>query len=121
MALTYPLKVGRNHPLRHWPVLVFRVEDDSMRPALAPGDGLLALRGGRPHRGELRLFRDPRRSTRWLVKRVVDVYRADSGTIFEVCSDNTEATNAVGSDELGWISAAGSYRVIRRLRAKVNR
>ena len=30
-----------------------------MRPTLRPGDGLLALRGGTPRRGQLRVFPDP--------------------------------------------------------------
>ena len=47
-----------------------------MRPALGPGDGLVAVRGGAPRKGQLRLFRDPRLSTRWLVKRVADVHGA---------------------------------------------
>ena len=62
-----------------------------MHPALDPGDGLVALRGGEPRRGQLRLFPDPRRSTRWLVKRVGDVHGAGSGAIFEARSDNPKA------------------------------
>ena len=79
-----------------------------MRPALRPGDGLLALRGGDPRRGQLRVFRDPRLSTRWLIKRVGDVH----GTAFEARSDNPDAPGAADSDEFGWVSAAGSYRVL---------
>jgi hypothetical protein len=100
---------------------VFRVVEDSMHPTLAPGDGLVALRGGEPRRGQLRLFRDPRRSTRWLVKRVGEVHGAGSGAIFEARSDNPRAVGAVDSHELGWISAAGSYRVIWKVRGKVSR
>ena len=37
-----------------------------MRPALNPGDGLLALSGGVPRRGQLRVFRDPTLPSRWL-------------------------------------------------------
>lgn len=91
-----------------------------MHPALAPGEGLIALRGGAPRRGQLRLFRDPRRSTRWLVKRVGDVHGADSRAIFEARSDNPKAPGAVDSHELGWVSAAGSYRVIWTSRGKVS-
>ncbi|HEX3283809.1 MAG TPA: S26 family signal peptidase [Mycobacterium sp.] len=92
-----------------------------MHPALNPGDGLFALRGGEPRRGQLRLFPDPRRSTRWLVKRVGDVHGTGGGAIFEARSDNPNAHGAVDSHELGWISAAGSYRVIWTVRAKVSR
>jgi hypothetical protein len=95
---------------------VFRVVEDSMRPALSPGDSLLALRGGTVLRGQLRVFRDPRLSTRWLVKRVGDVFVSAHGTIFEACSDNPGAPGAVDSHEFGWIPAAGSYRVVRRRR-----
>lgn len=92
-----------------------------MWPTLAPGEGLIALRGGGPQRGQLRLFRDPRRSTRWLVKRVGDVHSAGTGAIFEARSDNPKAPGAVDSHELGLISAAGSYRVIWTSRGKISR
>jgi hypothetical protein len=101
-----------NHPSRPWPVRLFRVVEDSMRPALRPGDGLVALRGGDLSRGQLRLFRDPRLSTRWLVKRVGDVFDSASGTIFEACSDNPRARGAADSHEFGWVPAAGTYRVV---------
>jgi len=92
-----------------------------MRPTLAPGDGLIALRGGRPRPGELRLFRDPRRSTRWFVKRVGDVYGTGRDSIFEARSDDPNAKGAEDSHEFGWISAEGSYRVIFTARGKVGR
>jgi hypothetical protein len=100
---------------------VFRVVEDSMRPALAPGDGLVALLGGAPQRGQLRLFRHPTKSRVWMVKRVGEVFVADSGTIFEALSDNPGAATAGDSRELGWISAAGSYRVLFSTRGKVGR
>ena len=62
-----------------------------MRPALGPGDGLVAVRGGAPRKGQLRLFRDPRLSTRWLVKRVADVHGAGGNAIFEARSDNPQS------------------------------
>jgi hypothetical protein len=95
------------------------VTEESMRPALNPGDTLLALRGGTPRRGQLRLFLDPRMSTRWCVKRVGDVYRGEQGVIFEVHSDNPRASGAV--DEFGPISAAGTYRVVWTERATRDR
>ena len=104
--------MGDNHPSRRWPLRIFRVVDDSMRPALAPGDGVLALRGGTASRGQLRVFRDPSKSSRWLVKRVGGVYVGTSSTIFEARSDNPHARGAVDSHEFGWVPTAGSYRVV---------
>ena len=83
-----------------------------MRPALAPGDWLVTVRGGRIRRGQLRVFRDPRRSTRWLVKRVGDVHTSPSGTVFEARSDNSGAPGAADSHEFGPVSAPGTYRVV---------
>lgn len=83
-----------------------------MRPALRPGDGLLALRGGELSRGQLRLFRHPRLSTRWLVKRVGDVFHSAHGAIFEARSDNPNAPGAADSHDFGWVPAVGSYRVV---------
>ncbi|KUH94535.1 S26 family signal peptidase [Mycobacterium sp. IS-3022] len=100
---------------------LFRVVDDSMRPTLGPGDGLLALRCRSIRRGQLRVFQDPRRSTRWLVKRVGDVYGTGRDAIFEARSDNPWAPGAADSHEFGWISAAASYRVVWTARADSTR
>lgn len=89
-----------------------------MRPALLPGDGLLAVGAGRPKVGQLRLFRDPRLSTRWLVKRVSAVHGRGRDARFEFRSDNPAAAGAVDSHELGWVAAAGSYRVVWTVRAR---
>jgi hypothetical protein len=97
---------------------MFKVVDDSMRPALGPGDGLLAVCDGGPRRGQLRVFPDPRLSSRWLVKRVGDVHGSGRAAIFEARSDNPQAPGAVDSHEFGLVSAAGSYRVVWTLRAK---
>jgi hypothetical protein len=104
--------VVRNHPLRCWPLRRFAVVEDSMRPALGPGDGLLALRGGEPRPGQLRVFRDPTLPSRWLVKRVGDVRGAGRGATFEARSDNPHAPGVVDSRQFGWVPAAGSYRVV---------
>jgi hypothetical protein len=110
-----------NHRLRWWPIRRFTVVDESMRPALGPGDGLLAVRDSRARPGQLRVFRDPRRSTRWLVKRVGDVHGVGRTAIFDARSDNSGAPGAVDSHEFGPIRVAGSYRVVLRVRAKVDR
>ena len=65
-----------------------------MRPTLSPGDGLLTLRDDNPRRGQLRVFRDPTMSSRWLVKRVGDVYRGERSATFEARSDNPDAPGA---------------------------
>ena len=83
-----------------------------MRPTLHPGDGLLAVRGSAPRRGQLRVFPDPRLSTRWLVKRVGAVTGSGRGAVFEARSDNPRAPGAVDSHDFGPVPAAGSYRVI---------
>jgi hypothetical protein len=121
MDLTYPLAVGRNHPLRCWPLRRFAVVEDSMRPALGPGDGLLAIRGGEPRTGQLRVFRDPTLTARWLVKRVGDVRGTGDSLAFEARSDNPHAPGVVDSRQFGWVPAAGSYRVVWAVRRKVGR
>jgi hypothetical protein len=108
--------VGRNHPARRWPLRRFAVVEDSMRPSLCPGDGLLALRCGRARRGEVRVFRDPTLPTRWLVKRVGAVRGSGSGATFEARSDNPHAVGVVDSRQFGWVPAAGSYRVLLTVR-----
>jgi hypothetical protein len=104
--------MGDNHPSRRWPVRRFAVVEDSMRPALQPGDGLLALRLGCARRGQVRVFPDPRVPTRWLVKRVGEVRGAGRGASFEACSDNPHAPGVIDSRQFGWVPAAGSYRVV---------
>ena len=92
-----------------------------MRPALNPGDGVLALRGGDPRRGQLRVFPDPRLPSRWLVKRVGDVRGTGRDAKFEARSDNPLAAGVVDSREFGWVPAAGSYRVVWTVRGPGNR
>ena len=88
-----------------------------MLPTLRPGDGLLALRGGTPRKGQIRVFPDPRSSTRYLVKRVGGVRRSASGATFEALSDNAGAPGATDSREFGWVQAARSYRVVWKVSA----
>jgi hypothetical protein len=121
MTLTYPQGVRANHPLRRWPLRRFAVVEDSMRPALSPGDGLLALRGGDPRRGQLRVFRDPTLPSRWLVKRVGTVRGSGRTATFEARSDNPRAPGVVDSRQFGWVPAAGSYRVLWTVRGLQSR
>ena len=57
-----------------FPFRRFRVEDESMRPTLEPGDYVLvnrwAYRVRPPRRGDLVVVRDPELPDRFLVKRV---------------------------------------------------
>ena len=89
-----------------------------MRPTLNPGDGLLTLRDDNPRRGQLRVFRDPTKSSRWLVKRVGDVYRGERSVTFEARSDNPNAPGASDSHEFGWVPASGTYRVVWTVRGR---
>jgi len=89
-----------------------------MRPALEPGDGLVALSGGAPRRGQIRVFPDPTLPSRWLVKRVGGVRGAGPDVTFEACSDNPRAPGVVDSRQFGWVAAAGSYRVLWTIRSR---
>jgi hypothetical protein len=110
--------MGHNHGQRLWPLRRFAVVEDSMRPALNPGDGLLALRGGAPRSGQIRVFPDPTLPSRWLVKRVGAVHRTDGGATFEARSDNPSAPGVVDSRQFGWVPADGSYRVLWTVKAR---
>ncbi len=92
-----------------------------MRPTLHPGDGLLAGRCGRLRTGQLRVFPDPSRSSRYLVKRVGEVRREAGGVMFEALSDNADAPGVVDSRTFGWVPANGSYRVLWTVRQSANR
>ncbi|MBE1550477.1 hypothetical protein GGC64_004517 [Mycobacterium sp. OAS707] len=107
-----------NHPRRRWPLRRFAVVEDSMRPTLNPGDGLLAVSGGAPRRGQLRVFADPTSPSRWLVKRVGNVRGRGRSATFEAVSDNPRAVGVVDSRQFGWVPAAGSYRVLWTVRAR---
>ena len=72
-----------------FPLRRFRVEDESMRPTLGPGDYVLvnawAYRFRRPGRGDLIVMRDPEIPGRFLVKRVSET--TDTAGV-EVVGDN---------------------------------
>ncbi|TRW89274.1 S26 family signal peptidase [Mycolicibacterium sp. 018/SC-01/001] len=90
-----------------------------MRPTLRPGDGLFAVRCGRLRSGQLRVFADPSRSSRYLVKRVGRVRRDTTGLTFEAVSDNASAPGVVDSRVFGWVPAESSYRVVWTVRRRV--
>ncbi len=73
-----------------FPLRRFRVEDDSMRPGLEPGDYVLVNRWAYkfrpPAKGDLVVVRDPETPDRFLVKRVSGT--SDGGKI-RVVGDNS--------------------------------
>ncbi len=89
-----------------------------MLPTLSPGDGLLGRRGPRPRTGQLRVFRDPTLSSRWLVKRVGEVRGSGRSATFEARSDNPGIPGAMDSREFGWVPATDSYRVVCTVRRR---
>ena len=74
-----------------FPLRRFRVEDESMRPALEPGDYVLVNRWAYkfrlPAKGDLVVVRDPEAPQRFLVKRVSDV---PDPTRIQVAGDNAD-------------------------------
>ena len=74
-----------------FPLRRFRVEDDSMRPALEPGDYVLVNRWAykfrSPAKGDLVVVRDPETPQRFLVKRVSEV---PDGMQIRLAGDNAD-------------------------------
>ncbi len=75
-----PVSVPDPRPEPRWPFRRIRhvlVADESMRPALRPGDRLLvdrtAYREGPPRLGDIVVLADPAQPGRWLIKRVAAV------------------------------------------------
>lgn len=91
----------------------FVVAEDSMRPALQPGDGVIAIRSRHVRRGQIRCFEHPDRPGFWLVKRVGDV----SGDAFQACSD-CDDPDVVDSRRFGQVAIDGSYRVVLRVKQR---
>ena len=88
---------------RTWPLGRVEVVGDSMLPALAPGDRLLVVRGGRAERaavGDVVAVTDPRTPARTLVKRVAA--RGPEGVT--ILGDNPAAST--DSRALGPVAAA---------------
>lgn len=96
---------GRPRRLRR-----FVVAEDSMLPALRPGDGVIGLATTRIRRGEIRVFEHPGRPGFWLIKRVGHV----RGDRFEAVSDNSAAA-AIDSRRFGDVPIDGSYRMLLRV------
>jgi len=79
------------NPSAMFPLRRFRVEDDSMRPALEPGDYVLVNRWAykfrAPVKGDVVVVQDPEAPQRFLVKRISEV--PDAGRI-RVVGDNAD-------------------------------
>jgi len=74
-----------------FPLRRFRVEDESMRPGLEPGDYVIVNRWAYkfrpPAKGDLVVVRDPETPERFLVKRVSEV---PDPTRIRVAGDNAD-------------------------------
>jgi signal peptidase I len=76
------------------------VEGSSMMPTYRPGERLTALRRWRPvHVGDVVVVRDPRETSRWLLKRCV----AKSHSKLDLRGDN--AAGSTDSRDFGLISS----------------
>jgi len=92
----------------------FVVSGDSMAPTYANGDKLLAVRGTKPRRRQIRVFEHPYRPNMWLVKRVESV--RNDGAMW-VTSDNADSTRA-DSREFGHLPSEGTYLAFGRIRGR---
>jgi nickel-type superoxide dismutase maturation protease len=90
-----------------WPVIRAAVAEESMTPALRPGDWLLAWRTGRIRPGQVVLAWHPQRPGFLLVKRVA--WREDGG--WWLASDNPVA-GAVDSARFGLVPAESIVAVV---------
>lgn len=88
----------------------FQVVEESMLPALRPGDLVLAVSDPEPPFGSIVVLAHPEKPDMWLVKRLV----AQSDGEAWVESDNPD----VGTDSrsFGWTPAQSLYRVTWRVR-----
>lgn len=91
----------------------FRVAEDSMRPALKPGDEVVATDSRGPKVGELVVLPHPGRDEFWLVKRMVEPPRPLPRGEAWVVSDNP--VGAVDSRTLGPVPQGSLLPVVGRL------
>jgi signal peptidase I len=102
----------------------FVVDEDSMRPTLEPGDGLVAVPLRRARVGAICVVRSPACPSMWLVKRVVagpgatveaggTTWVVGDGEMF-VLSDDRSITRA-DSRRFGPLPCRGAYRVVLRV------
>jgi signal peptidase I len=92
-----------------WAALVYRpytVPTESMRPAVAPGDKVLAQKvsGSQVHRGDVVVFKDPLWGSQPLVKRVVGV----GGDVVACCDARGRLTVDGKPVEEAYVKGAGN-------------
>jgi DNA-3-methyladenine glycosylase II len=92
----------------------FRVVEDSMRPALAPGDEFVVTDSRAPALGEVVVLTHPRRPDFWLVKRKVDPPSPLGDGLAWVLSDNSMATTT-DSRSLGPVESTRLRPMVDRL------
>jgi len=85
-----------------------------MRPALAPGDEVVATDSRRPSPGDVVVFPHPARDDFWMVKRVANPPEPLEPEQIWVLSDNSEVTHA-DSRTLGSIDAKQALTRVERL------
>jgi DNA-3-methyladenine glycosylase II len=98
------------------PLKRFRVAEESMLPALTPGDEIVATDSRTPRLGELVVFEHPGRTGFWMVKRLVGPPSPIPAGHGWVMSDN-EGVTLADSRTLGPVSLDGLLPVVARLDA----
>lgn len=94
-------------PASRRPIRRFVVAEQSMLPALSPGQGIIAARWFRRRPGQVRVFRHPTQTEMWLVKRL-DHALPDGR--WHVVADNPDG--GVGSESFGPVDLATSWLVV---------
>src|SRR5438445_11597023 len=83
-----------------FPLRRFRIEDDSMRPVLEPGDYVLVNRWAYklrpPVKGDLVVVRDPETPEQFLVKRVSDLPDATQNRVAGDNGDRSRGSRPFG-------------------------
>ncbi len=92
----------------------FRVAENSMLPALAPGEEIIATDSRAPAPGDIVLFTHPDRPDFWLVKRAVEPPQPIGAGEIWALSDNPEVTTA-DSRSFGPVSRAKTLTRVTRL------
>ena len=92
----------------------FLVTGQSMSPTFNDGDGVIAIRSRRAIDGQVRVARNPKNNSMWLLKRVAAV---GQDGMMNLSSDSGDLS-AVDSRTFGRVQVRGSFRVFLHLPAK---